>query len=159
MNYKEIEGNLITLANQGMFNVIGHGCNCLSTMGAGLAPQMAKAYGCDKFRMELMGPNINKLGNIDYQKIIVFDNHELIVCNIYSQYSYGRNHKDGTSKPIDYDALTIALRKMNVIFKGMHIGLPEIGCGLAGGDWNVVKHIIETELVDCDVTIVKYDGK
>lgn len=158
MNYKEITGNLITLANQGEFDVIGHGCNCLSVMGAGLAPQMAKAYGCDTYKMELMGPNINKLGNIDYEKKNI-NGKDLYVTNIYSQYSYGRNHKDGVSRPVDYDAIAIAFRKMNVIFEGKHIGLPEIGCGLAGGDWKVVKHLIQTELTNCDVTVVIYDGK
>jgi O-acetyl-ADP-ribose deacetylase (regulator of RNase III) len=50
------------------------------------------------------------------------------------------------------------MRKMNAIFKGKHIGLPLIGAGLAGGDWEVIKNIIQTELADCNVTIVHYDG-
>jgi len=28
-------------------------------------------------------------------------------------------------------------------YKGMKIGLPLIGAGLAGGDWNVIEKIIE----------------
>jgi len=39
----------------------------------------------------------------------------------------------------------------------MHIGLPKIGAGLAGGDWNRIKEIIKTELTDCKVTVVIYD--
>ena len=31
---------------------------------------------------------------------------------------------------------------MNYIFKGKHIGLPQIGCHLAGGSWDIVKEII-----------------
>ena len=34
-NYQEIIGDLIKLANEGTFDVITHGCNCMSTMGAG----------------------------------------------------------------------------------------------------------------------------
>ena len=68
--YNEVKGNLITLALQGQFNVIAHGCNCLSNMGAGLAPQMAKTFGCDKFKMEMKGPDINKLGCIDYEPFV-----------------------------------------------------------------------------------------
>jgi O-acetyl-ADP-ribose deacetylase (regulator of RNase III) len=49
------------------------------------------------------------------------------------------------------------MRKMNRVFKGMRIGLPQIGCGLAGGDWNRVKEIIQRELKDMDVTVVIYD--
>jgi glycine/serine hydroxymethyltransferase len=47
------------------------------------------------------------------------------------------------------------MRKMNFQFSGLRIGLPYvIGCGLAGGDWNHIKTIIQNELKDCDVTIV-----
>ena len=49
------------------------------------------------------------------------------------------------------------MRKMNHVFKGKHIGLPQIGAGLAGGDWNRIKNIIQTELTDCKVTVVIYN--
>jgi O-acetyl-ADP-ribose deacetylase (regulator of RNase III) len=48
------------------------------------------------------------------------------------------------------------MRKINSIFSGKHIGLPQIGAGLAGGDWNKIKKIIQDELKDCKVTIVIY---
>lgn len=170
MNYNEIEGDLIKLALEGRFDVIGHGCNCLSTMGAGIAPQMARAFGCDKFEMETWGPTIEKLGNVDYQTFVLGENTmwnladadnklnepEVTVCNLYTQYSYGRNHRDGVSKPLDYEALTICMRKMNILFKGKHIGLPMIGAGLAGGNWERIKQIIQDELSNCTVTIVIY---
>jgi O-acetyl-ADP-ribose deacetylase (regulator of RNase III) len=35
--------------------------------------------------------------------------------------------------------------------------MPKIGAGLAGGDWNRIKKIIQTELKDCKVTIVIYN--
>ena len=72
MNYNEVNGDLIKLALKGNFDVIAHGCNCFCTMGAGIAPQMAAAFGADKFPMEQEKPgNINKLGQIDYQKIAI----------------------------------------------------------------------------------------
>jgi O-acetyl-ADP-ribose deacetylase (regulator of RNase III) len=194
--YREIDGNLIKLAKMGKFDVIGHGCNCFCTMGAGIAPQMAEAFECDEFEMEMTEyedyddegnsymvqtdnkGNINKLGNIDYQHQYLWFNHpnakdgyavlmghksqhqenvkDIYVVNIYSQYHYGKNHSDGVSKPLDYEALTLGLRKMNHIFKGKHIGLPWIGCGLAGGDPKIVKKIIQTELKDCEVSVVNY---
>jgi O-acetyl-ADP-ribose deacetylase (regulator of RNase III) len=166
MKFNYIEGDLIKLAKEGKFDVITHGCNCLSTMGAGIAPQMAKAFGCDKFEMELIGPDINKLGNIDYQTMVLGENAvwsledfknnrnepELIVINSYTQYHYGGQ------KPLDYEALTLCLRKINHQFKGKHIGLPKIGAGLAGGNWNRIEHIIQTELKDMEVSVVIYKG-
>lgn len=167
--YDEFYGDLIELAKEGKFDVIAHGANCKSTMGAGIAPQMAKAFGCDKFEMEKWGDDISKLGCIDYETLVLgekaiwslFDGNnnqnepELIVVNAYTQYDY--SHKNG--KPVDYEAITLCMRKMNHLFKGKHIGLPMIGAGLAGGDWNRIKTIIQTELKDCDVTVVIYDKK
>jgi O-acetyl-ADP-ribose deacetylase (regulator of RNase III) len=158
MNYQEIEGDLIKLAIDGEFDVITHGCNCLCNMGAGIAPQMAKAFGADKFTMEHEDyrGDINKLGSIDYKKIAIGHGLGLAVVNSYTQFSYGKNHADGVSKPLDYDALTLCMRKINHIFKGKHIGLPKIGAGLAGGDWNRIKNIIQTELKDMKVSVVIY---
>lgn len=170
MNYQEIEGDLIKLAKEAKFDAIVHGCNCLSTMGAGVAPQMAKAFGCDKFEMELWGPNIEKLGCIDYETVVLGENAiwnlsdyknnknepELIVINAYTQYRYGKNHADGDVAPFDYEAFTICMRKMNHVFKGKHIGMPKIGSHLAGGDWELIRPIIQKELKDARVSVVIY---
>ena len=209
MEYTEIEGDLIEMAKLGRFDVITHGCNCFCTMGAGIAPQMAKAFSCDVFSMEkdhdfksnsyikVRVGDVNKLGNIQirtfYQDkdngkltthkwhegekgVIFYENdytdyykfskevyrksladlHILTVINAYTQYHYGKNHKDGVDKPLDYEALTLCMQKINHTFPGKHIGLPLIGCGLAGGDWERVKAIIQKELFAMDVTIVHY---
>ena len=48
------------------------------------------------------------------------------------------------------------MRKINHNYRNKRIGLPLIGAGLAGGDWNRIKKIIEKELCDMDVTIVHF---
>ena len=170
--YNEIQGDLIQLAKEGKFDVITHGCNCFCTMGAGIAPQMADAFFADEMEKEddEYRGDINKLGTIDWHyitdtggRVRVSNPNDLhvgdvlvTVVNSYTQYHYGRNHLDGVSKPLDYEALTMCMRKINRIFKGLHIGLPQIGAGLAGGDWERIKQIIQTELKDCDVTVVIY---
>lgn len=160
MNYNEVTGDLIKMAKAGDFDVIAHGCNCFCTMGAGIAPQMAKAFGADKFQMEGKSyqGDPNKLGCIDFEDKPLLQKGQMVtVVNAYTQYDLGRNHKDkgGKIAPIDYEALTLCMRKMNMYFKDAHIGLPGlIGCGLAGGDPDRVKAIIKNELKDCTVTIV-----
>ena len=173
MKYNEIHGDLIQIAHQFKFDVITHGCNCHCTMGAGIAPQMAKAFGCNTFKMEghEYKGDINKLGTIDYELLhfSAWDQrfqrypdegdeilHKMYVVNSYSQYNYGANHADGVARPLDYEALTLCLRKINKIFSGKKIGLPLIGCGLAGGDESIVKPLIRRELGDCDVTLVLF---
>ena len=168
MNYREIDGDLIKLAHEKTFDVIAHGCNCFCRMGRGIAPQMAEAFGCDYFDMEDedRAGDITKLGNIDYQHMYQRErdgryylhpsedwkiSHKLIVVNAYTQYHWNSN-----TKPLDYEAFALCMRKMNKLFAGHRIGLPKIGAGLAGGDWEVLKKIIQTELSACGVTIVNY---
>tara|TARA_R110000868_G_scaffold176916_5_gene414998 strand:+ start:9910 stop:10410 length:501 start_codon:yes stop_codon:yes gene_type:complete len=164
-NYREVSGDLIRLAKNGEFDVIAHGCNSFCNMGAGIAPQMAKAFGADKFKMEgeEYKGQFNKLGNIDFEHTWLSlgggIDKRLSVVNAYTQYGYGRNHQGGTKQPLDYIALTMCLRKMNYEFKGSHVGLPTIGCGLGGGDEKLVIEIIKGEFRDCNVTVVIYDGK
>jgi O-acetyl-ADP-ribose deacetylase (regulator of RNase III) len=170
MKYNEIKGDLIKLAQRGKFDVIAHGCNCFCQMGAGIAPQMAKAFSCNdasKYHGESTSfPDLRgdmaKLGTIETYAWFVFDEEgnrrRLDVVNAYTQYKYGRNHKDGDLNPVDYAAIEMCMKKLNYRFKGKHIGLPKIGAGLAGGDWERIKGIIQKELKDCEVTIVIYDG-
>lgn len=178
--YNEVEGNLITLALEGAFDVVVHGCNCFCTMGAGIAPHMAKAFGCDEFPLEEeehVG-DMNKLGCIEFGYYNLPDGKRIYPVNAYTQYGFGRNHKEGSTSPVDYDAVTLCMRKLNNLFAGKHIGLPLIGCGLAGGIWDVnaltdediidadptidfnnftdIKTIIQRELKDCEVTIVHF---
>lgn len=165
-----IKGNLISMALNSDFDVIAHGCNCFCTMGAGIAPQMVEAFGVDKFVLEHINfkGDINKLGQIDWGGFYLKNGkarqnkspqmgkqYDLFVINAYTQYRYGKNHTDGDEKPIDYEALTLCMRKINHMFKGKHIGLPWIGCGLAGGDKGIIKGIIKEELKDCKTTIVE----
>lgn len=181
--YKEIEGDLITLTKQGAFDVIAHGCNCFCNMKSGIAPQMDKAFGCGRFPLEREFEtqfnedeqwqvptnnkgNINKLGQIEYVSMGIKNERVLAaftipkaadikvvtVVNAYTQYIANKD-----LRPLDYDALSLCMRKMNHVFKGLKIGLPKIGAGLAGGVWSVIREIIQTELKDCDVTVVIYN--
>lgn len=153
----EVKGNLITMALQGHFDIITHGCNCFCTMGAGIAPQIKDAFP-DAWHADnaTVKGDIMKLGCYTQAHVEVQDTGWVTVINSYSQYNYGRNHADGDKTPIDYEALTLCLRKINHNNKGKSIGLPKIGAGLAGGDWRRIKNIIETELKDMSVTIVLY---
>lgn len=174
MKYQEIEEDLIELAFAGSFDVIAHGCNCFCTQGKGIALQMRKAFATtNPFNYPLenidLSGDINKLGNIQFREYYVGTGGRNVVAvvNAYTQYEPGPN--------LDYNALTLCLRKINNKFKGKHIGLPLIGCGIAGGVWDVsllpkneqitalpigvvkdVKTIIQEELKDMDVTIVHY---
>ena len=155
---KYIDGDLIALAESGEFQVIVQGVNCFCKQKSGLAPQMAKAFCTDQFRLERSKFKgwINKLGNIDYRLFKREGLSSLYVVNAYTQYNYGKNHADGEENPFNYSAFSLCMTKLNHIFAGKHIGLPKIGSGLAGGNWEDILKIIKHELTDCEVTIINY---
>jgi O-acetyl-ADP-ribose deacetylase (regulator of RNase III) len=149
MKFEIIKGNLIDKALSGEFDVIGHGCNCFCTQKAGIALAMASTFRTDDTDWyPLEGSSykgiFNKLGRIQYYYNRTLD---LAVVNCYTQYEYGKGLQ------LDYEALTLCMRKINHEFKGNDIGLPWIGCGLAGGDKIKVEQILRQELKDCNVTI------
>lgn len=170
MKFEIIKGNLIDKALSGEFDVIAHGCNCWNVQKAGIAFQMALHFNTDNFDYFLsespsLRGNYLKLGNIDwcaFVKVLPSDieyiqmpryksqlykgcDHYLTVINAYTQYDLGAN--------LDYEALTLCMRKINHEFKGKHVGLPWIGCGIAGGNKDKVEQILRKELKDCNVTI------
>lgn len=158
--YNEIKGDLIKLAQDARFDVIAHGCNCFCTQQSGIAWQMNKYFDTNnpkKYNLEdefNYKGNIDKLGRIEYYSYYMSPNHRnrLNVFNLYTQYRYGNE------KPhLNYAALEICLYKLDNMFKGKHIGLPQIGCGLAGGDWNKVKEIIQKTIKNNNVTVVIYN--
>jgi len=143
---KYIDGDLIELAKEGKFDVIGHGCNCFCTMGKGLAVSMKKA-----FPEIVMADHCTGKG--DKKKLGTFtmvDYGDLIVLNLYTQFEYGSLYPD-----VDYSAVRQCMMAIKKRYSGKRIGLPLIGCGLAGGDWNKISGIIEDELGNEDVTIIR----
>jgi len=168
-NFRIVKGDLIHLAKRGSFDLIAHGCNCQSNMGSGIAVPMSLHFDACNFPMEVAGPGIHKLGNIDYKTMAVYGGRwgvpvedigledtvnvfNLTVVNCYTQV-----YPNAKLKPLDYEALTVCMRKINALFPGRHIGLPWIGCGLAGGDKNRVQDILERALFNMEVTIVEYE--
>ncbi len=169
MKYQEISGDLIVASINGEFDVIAHGCNCFCLQDAGIARQMSRTFPTKKTELEndYYKGCIDKLGCIDSVRVLRLHNsHHFIsadtytvtkhmvdwnfpalsVVNAYTQYEPGSN--------TDYDALALCMTKINHTFKGKHIGLPRIGCGIGGASWHKVSNIIRHKLQDCNVTIM-----
>ncbi|HFK1435062.1 TPA: macro domain-containing protein [Bacillus cereus] len=149
---KVVEGDIL----QASEDVVGHQVNCQGVMGAGLAKQIRDKYpdvyniyakNCYKTHpMNLMGD------------ILVIQIEGKYVANIFSQLNYGR--KKGV-RYTDYVALHTGLMHLREYAesRGLTVALPyNIGCGLAGGDWDKVYTIIDRAFKDYDVTLYKFGG-
>lgn len=148
---KTQQGDLLKLAIDGEFDVIVHGCNCLCTMGAGIAKTIKQkfpaAYEADK---QTACGDPAKLGTISYATVEI-PHGQLIVVNAYTQFKW-----QGNAQHADYDAIRAAFATIKKQFSGLRIGYPAIGAGLAGGDWQTIARIIDEELQDENHTFVEY---
>lgn len=146
-----IKGDLIKLALAGKFDAIIHGANCFTTMGAGIAKairsEFPEAYAIDQ---KTVKGDRNKLGTYS-SATVKRNNHIIIVVNAYTQYNYR-----GPGVKADYEAIQKVFKKIGQNFADKRIGYPKIGAGLAGGDWDKISAIIDTELEGCDHTLVEF---
>ena len=148
---RTIQGNLISLAQAGHFDVIAHGCNCYCTMGAGIAKAIRSAFPAAwAADQQTARGDRSKLGSCSFAETIA-DGRSLTVVNAYTQYDYR-----GSGLKLDYDALASSMRWIKARFAGSRIGLPQIGAGLAGGDWSRISQIIAEALINESVTIVQF---
>lgn len=131
------KGNLLAMAQAGDFDVIVHGCNCQVDMGGGIAKQIAEQYpevaDLDASFNEMFVHKALMLGNIEWTDV---DDDAFTIVNGYTQLM-------GGSGTFSYAALELVLMKVGAVFAGKRIGLPYIGCGIAGGDQNKVVDLFE----------------
>jgi len=148
---KDIYGDIFDYLDE--FDVIVHGCNCFNSMGAGIAKTVKKrfpeAYAAD---LKTIKGDKSKLGRITYATV-EYDDRELVIVNAYTQYKYWLK---GVVMA-DNQAIKKAFRRIKKKFTGKRIGIPKIGAGLAGGDWDEIRKIIDEVMQDEDVTVVIYD--
>lgn len=130
MPVKVIDGNFFDTTA----SYICHQVNCQGRMKCGVAKTVRKKYP-EAFQKYLeLVRNGNPLGNAQF----VQSNGKIIV-NMFSQDRYGYT---------DYNAFLRCLIEIHrVVPVGTAIAMPyKIGCGLGGGDWETVYHMIEHEL-------------
>lgn len=145
-----VDGDLLEMARNKEFDVIGHCANCFCTFGAGIALQIKnqfpEAYIAD---CNTKAGDLAKLGTIS-----VAENITPNIVNLYGQYDF-KGRREG-KMDLDYDALKSALTEMKEKYSGKKFGLPKIGSLLAGGDWNVIEAIIQEVFRGEYVTVVNY---
>jgi O-acetyl-ADP-ribose deacetylase (regulator of RNase III) len=129
---KRIKGNLIDMAEQGEFDVIVHGCNCLNTMGSGIALEMRnrypKVYEADTLATQQWKTPVAKLGNFSTYTT-VGKGKPFVIVNAYTQVNFAPRGIDH----FEYESFSLILRKLETLGP-VRFGFPYIGMGLAGGN-------------------------
>lgn len=150
-------------------DIICHQVNCQGVMGSGLAKQVRERYPivyeeykkwCDEVKPEEL------LGKSQFVSFVplfhisddTYQQKELIgVMNIFGQldYGYGKCHTD-------YNALRHAFERISLFVQLFDyqpiLAFPyKFGCARGGGDWEIVRGMIEEAFQNCLVFICEYD--
>ena len=154
-------------------NNIAHSCNCRNIMGGGIAKQIKsrypQAYEADadfiNDEYDHNGQFKHPLGN--YSKAVIeskfLPNNIGRIYNLYTQAGMGTGERQ-----VHYEKFWQALKNMqeDLLFiqhetgEQQVLGLPHgISCGLAGGNWGIIKAMIEDIFLDSLIKtyIVEFD--
>ncbi|MEG1902857.1 MAG: macro domain-containing protein [Bacteroidales bacterium] len=152
MIIKEIKGNAVELFLRRDVHLI-HGCNCFCNMGAGIAKEVKHKIP-DAFKADAMTMkgNEGKLGRYSFYQ----QEDGRIVFNAYTQFKFW-----GAGPQVDYDAIKScfesAVERARACPERLPIVTPLIGAGLAGGDWERIKNIIDKCTDDYPIIVVHFD--
>ena len=155
-------------------NNIAHSCNCQNVMGGGIAKQIKDRYpqafeaDAGRWSNEYTDGGNWRCQIGDYSKAVIETHgtnlpHDVTIYNLYTQSGYSTKKRE-----VNYEYFWRALKAVqeDLLFNqheldaSQVIGLPYgISCGLAGGNWKIIKAIIEDIFLDSMIQcyIVKYD--
>lgn len=119
-----------------------HQVNCMGKMGSGIAKTVREKYPLAYSAYMTMCSNSEPEDILGATQLICCADRTIV--NIFAQKNYGYDGKRYT----DYEAFRSCLRYIaNTILPGSTISFPYgIGCGLGGGDWDIVQSMISEEL-------------
>ena len=149
-----VKGNILNV-EQG---IICQQVNCKLVMGAGLAKQIRDKWPrvYTEYRLMMSTNPYQRLGKCQIVEVVT---RKLYVANLFGQYTYGGLIKKHTN----YQALSQAIRELGSWHKNnCHDSFPiwipyKLGCGLAGGDWEIVQSILFQNLPNCFI-VKRYTG-
>lgn len=164
MGIKLVKGNIVTALIKKDIDIFAHGVNCMGGFGSGLAgeitrrlPIVREAY-IEKHKGE--GWQLGQTQLVEWAGAIDDTGNILTkfaVMNCATQYNYGREpRKQPDGMYCNYAAIRDCMNEYHETcqIREWLPGVPFIGCGLAGGDWDRVEEIIED--VFNDMTIAVY---
>lgn len=135
---KTIEGDILQIDR----GIIVHGCNAQKVMGSGIALQIKEQF--PSVYMAYLQMPMMQLGQISWCYIT---NNKIFV-NLISQNLYGR---DKSTRYVNYEAIAEGFERITERFSHLlqlPICFPAIGAGLGGGDWEIIKTIIDRTVPD-----------
>lgn len=137
-----VNGNIIDTD----LKFIAHGCNAQGVMRSGVAKAIREKWPTSYQKYHeawtCLGSKELKMGSV-----IVAVEKEKVIFNCITQRFFGRDGK----RYVNYSAITRCFNHINKIIPNETMAIPMIGAGLGGGDWKVIKDIINTATPDVNI--------
>ena len=135
--------------------IIVHVCNDIGGWGKGFVVAISKRWKAPEkqFRDWFASGEGFDLGEVQFVKV----EDDLWIANLIGQHKIRRN---GSGKPpVRYEAIESGLEKVSIkaLELGASIHMPRIGCGLAGGKWEMIESIIDKTLSKKSIEVTVYD--
>lgn len=133
-------------------DIIAHGCNCKQTMGAGIAKYIAQIYPEVRRADRHFQPQKarDRLGLIDVVSVHKIPDRQIrYVANCYTQLDIGHGVQ------ISYRAIRDCMSALYHYLenKNLGLGIPKIGAGYGGGNWERIAFDIEQIFVDREIQV------
>jgi hypothetical protein len=158
MSIKYVEGDLfaaVDAAKQaGRTIIIPHVCNDVGVWGAGFVIPLGRKYPNTResylkwYKEKTHGDKPFALGHVQFVK--VEENPLVVVANMIAQ------HRVGGLRPLRYNALAHCMDEVASFSANSDIYAPLLGAGLAGGNWNFIRDLIEDCWLSRNLTVTVY---
>lgn len=136
--------------------IVAHICNDIGRWGKGFVLALSKRWPEPEtvFKQAFLHKENCALGDVQFVPVTP----QITIANMVAQHGIVVKGQIA-APPIRYEALEIALAKVAgaALERNATVHMPRIGCGLAGGRWEIIEPIIEKQLVARYVAVVVYD--
>ena len=163
--YEEIEGDITTVTDTEDGRIIlPHVCNNLGVYGAGIALAIKNKWGpaeyyymkhCNAWRKNgVINPDI--IGTSSYCR---FEENNVYLCiaNMIAQNGLVSRYN---SRPLNYGALAVCMKNILIeqqdFIPEARICTVKFGSGLAGGNWDIIKELIDFIWIRQGINVTVY---
>lgn len=150
---KYLKGDATKPQSEDGQGIIAHVCNDVGGWGAGFVTAISKKWPQPESEYRKLSKNKRKVGNVQF--IVVGPN--LVVANMVGQ--NGLKFNEFGVPAVNYAAIEITMDKVCKMADsmGVDVHIPRIGCGLAGGDWELMEFILNRIVREYKCHIYVYD--
>jgi O-acetyl-ADP-ribose deacetylase (regulator of RNase III) len=154
VNLKILKGDATSPQAKGT-KIIAHVCNDRGRWGKGFVLAVSARWSEPEEAYRTWhrerSRNDFRLGSVQFVQVEPY----VWVANMVGQHGL----KGGRIPPIRYEAIDECLQKVAEKARELEasVHMPRIGCGLAGGKWELIEPLIVKTLCEQDVAVVVYD--